>query len=75
MGMVNEEFDCQFFVNLFSGNMQVIVDYVIGYVVQVGNGVEEICNWFIVYGVVEGVVFEILYYKVVFKWYMGIGLV
>jgi aromatic ring-opening dioxygenase catalytic subunit (LigB family) len=74
MGFVNEAFDREFLRLLGGADDEALIRFSTEHVNEAGNGAEEIRNWLIVRGAVQGAAFHTRYYKATPGWYTGIAL-
>ena len=74
MGFVNEAFDQEFLRLLGARDDEALIRFSTDHVNEAGNGAEEIRNWLIVHGAVNGAEFSRRYYKAMPGWYTGIAL-
>jgi aromatic ring-opening dioxygenase catalytic subunit (LigB family) len=74
MGFVNESFDREFLRLMGGSDDEPLIRFSTDHVNEAGNGAEEIRNWLIVRGVVNGARFHTRYYKAMPGWYTGIAL-
>jgi hypothetical protein len=75
MGMVHEAFDREFLRLLGQDDDAALLEYANGHVNEAGNGTEEIRTWLIARGIAGPASLDVITYRALPDWYIGVSLV